>query len=356
MKSTRLIVVAITIAVGIVCANAEIVPTLSIKRLTESADLIVAGQIERVRQIGSGSISLNGIGYTRRDFQADIQVGETLKGTSAPTKFTFTYSTPSADELGNVAEGNLVANTYRVVFLKKTLAGFVFASPYYPSLAGASKSCDAGWRVHLGDDAYLKVLQRIVELLCTDSTGDEKRSALFALDWDRDSAAAPFLRAVLSLPNVRSDPTLRMSIVSYLLHWWDLSVLPLAEQDLFDQSVQTSGFPKSNLVMAVSSLEPKVSIPILARVLKSPEPEDRLAAARFLEYTNSQNALSVLLAGLDDPNHDVQFAVMQSLGSLTNQEQWRPNTVDLDSHWNACVQHWREFEKGLNTRPPIGPD
>jgi hypothetical protein len=356
MKATRLIVVAIALSVGIGCANAEIVPTLSIKRLTETADLIVAGKIKQVRQTGSSSILLNGIGYTRRDFQADIQVEETLKGTSAPTEFTFTYSTPSADELGNVAEGNLVANTNRVVFLKKTASGFEFASPYYPSIAAASRSCGSDWRVHLGDDAYRKVLQRLLELLCIDSTHDEKRSALFALDWDQDSAAEPFLKAALNLPNVRSDPAFRMSIVSYLLHWRDLSVLPLAEQDLFNQSVRSSFFPKSNLVLAVSSLEPKVSIPLLTRVLKSAEPEDRVAAARFLEYTNSEISLNILLSALDDPNHEVQFAAMQSLGNLTKQYQWRPDGVDPDSHWNACVEHWREFERGLNTRPHIGPD
>jgi HEAT repeat protein len=146
-----------------------------------------------------------------------------------------------------------------------------------------------------------------------------------------------------------------MSIVSSLLHWRDFSVLPLAEQDLFDQSVQSSFFPKSNLVLAASSLEPQVSVPLLARMLKSPEPEDRVAAARFLEYTNSQTALSVLLSALDDPNHEVQFAVMQSLGNLTNQHQWRPNTTDVDSHWNACIQHWREFETRRNTDKPTGP-
>jgi hypothetical protein len=225
-----------------VCANSEIRPLLSIERLTEYSDLIVAGKIEFVRETGSGLILLNGTEYARRDFQTDIEVGETLKGTSTPTKFTFTYSIPGADEMGNVAEGNLVADTYRIVFLKKTASGFVFASPYDPSIAAASRSCGSGWGVHLGDDVYRKVLQRLLELLCTDSTDAEKRSALFALGWDQDSAAAPFLKAALSLPNMRTDPTLRMAIVTRLLCWRDLSILPLAEQDLFDQSLRRSVF------------------------------------------------------------------------------------------------------------------
>jgi hypothetical protein len=90
---------------------------------------------------------------------------------------------------------------------------------------------------------------------------------------------------------------------------------------------------------------------LLARVLKVPDTEERVAAARFLEYTNSQNAIDVLLTDLDDPDRQVQFAVMQSLGNLTNQRWWRPRTLDPDSHWNVCIEHWREFEIQRNTRP-----
>jgi HEAT repeat protein len=174
---------------------------------------------------------------------------------------------------------------------------------------------------------------------------------LFELNWLEDSSAAPFLKAALNLPDVKSDPTLRMSIVSHLLHWKDLSVLPLAEEDLFDQSVKSSFYPKSNLVLAISSLEPQISIPLLARVLKLPETDERVAAARFLEYTNSQKAIDVLLTGLDDPDRGVQFAVMTSLGNLTNQHWWRPGTLDPDSHWSVCIEHWREFKAQRNARP-----
>src|SRR4029077_4200822 len=108
-------------------------------------------------------------------------------------------------------------------------------------------------------------------------------------------------------------------------------------------------FPKSNLALAVSSLDPQISIPLLARVLKLPQPEETVAPARFLEYTSSQAALDVLLSALDDPDRQVQFAIMQSLGNLTNQHQWRPDSIDSDSHWDACINHWREFEKQSRT-------
>jgi hypothetical protein len=308
------------LAFGATLAVADIVPTLSTKGLVNSADLIIVGKVERVQQTGSGDITYNGVNYPRRDYTANISIDETIKGEPLPHRFILTFSAPSTDAWGNVAQGGLQPNTYRVIFLNKTASGYKFVSPYSPSLPASPMPCGPNWQVKLGEDAYHKVLQRLLDLLCTDSTPEEKQSALFVLNWTEDFSAAPFLKAALSLPNVKSNPTLRVAIVSDLLHWKDLSVLPLAEEDLFDQSVQSSSFyPKSNLVLAISSLEPQISVPLLARVLKSPEPEERVAAARFLEYTNSETALDILLSALDDPDREVQFAVMQSLGNLTNQ-------------------------------------
>jgi hypothetical protein len=326
-----------------------LVPGMSIKGLVDSSDEIVVGKVERVRQTGSGEVAYNGVNYPRSDYIADINVDETIKGEPVPHRFVLSFSTPLADNWGNVAEGRLEPGTYRVIFLNKTSSGYRFASPYYPSIPASPTACGENWQVQLEKDAYHAVLQRVLELLCTDSTSSEKQSALFALQWDQDSDAAPFLKAALNIPTVKSDPTLRMCIAGYLLHWKDRSVLPIAEEDLFDPSVKSRSWPKSNLVLAISSLEPQTSIPLLARVLRSPDAEDRLAAARFLEYTKSPNALPILLSALDDSDRQVQFAVMQSLGNLTNQYEWRPTTIDTDSHWNAYIQHWREFEARLAT-------
>lgn len=347
MKSVNLIVA--TFLLGASFVSADLVPTLSTKSLVDRADLIVVGKIERVEENEAGNITFSGVNYPSQYYSADVSVDETVKGGPVPRRFVFTFSVPSADEWGNVARGSLLPNTYRVIFLNKTAAGYRFTSPYSPAIPASPKPCGPDWQVKLEADAYHRVLQRLLNLLCTDSSSELKQSALSVLNWNEDSSAAPFLKAALNLPGVGSNPNLRMSIVSDLLHWKDSSVLPLAEADLFDQSVQSPFFPKSNLVLAVSSLDPQISIPLLARVLKLPEPDERVAAARFLEYTNSQAALDVLLSALDDPDRQVQFAVMQSLGNLTDQHQWRPNSIDSDSHWDACIRHWREFEKQTKT-------
>jgi hypothetical protein len=270
-------------------------------------------------------------------------VGQTIKGEPVPPEFVLAYSTPAMNSVGGVGYGGLFADAYRVVFLNRTPTGYAFASPYTASLPASPASCGPIWPVDLGPDAYQMVLQAIVDVLCTSSDLQEKRLALETLNWDRDSSAAPFLRAVMTLPDVKADPVLRTSIIGDLLEWKDLTVLPLAEDDLFLPSQHTEAYLKSNLLLAASSLDPKLSVPLLTRALKLPEPEARLGAARFLEYTHSDTALDGLLSALDDPDRGVQFAVMQSLGNLTNQHQWRPNTIETDARWSACIHHWQEF-------------
>jgi hypothetical protein len=279
------------------------------------------------------------------DFQAEMTVDETIKGEPVPFRFTFSYSNPAMDNLGNVAEGGLVSNTYRIVFLKKTANGYAFVSPYFPSLPATPNSCGSNWQMDLAGDPYNKVMQRVLNLLCTASSRDEKRAALWTLNPYEDSSVAPFLMLALNLPETNSDDVLKTSLLSDPLRWKDLSVLPIAEDELFRPSQHTEGYLKSNLLLAISSLEPQISVPLLTRAIKLPEPDARVGAARFLEYTKSETALDSLLSALDDPDRNVQFAVMQSLGNLTRQHAWRPHTDtnQSDPFWIACVDHWREF-------------
>src|SRR5262249_6217736 len=141
-------------------------------------------------------------------------------------------------------------------------------------------------------------------------------------------------------PRISSDPQVRATILAYLIAWKDLSALPLAARDLFEPSAEIPAEMKWNLLLAISGLDPQTSLPLLARALKLPEADARLAAARALEYTNAGKAVDAHLSDLGDPNHDALFALMQSLGNLTNHHSWRPDT---EAHRNECLQHWREF-------------
>jgi hypothetical protein len=154
----------------------------------------------------------NGVSYRRQDYVADISVDETIKGEPLPRRFILNFSIPSADAWGNVSHGSLLPNTYRVIFLNKTSSGYRFVSPYSPSIPASSKSCGPNWQVKLREDAYSKVLERLLAFLCTESTAEEKQSVWLILNSWEDSSAAPFLKAALSLPSVSSNPTTRFCI------------------------------------------------------------------------------------------------------------------------------------------------
>jgi hypothetical protein len=151
----------------------ELMPGLSTGELVESSDLIVVGRVERVQQTGAGEAMFHEHTYARRDFRGEITVDQIIKGDSVSSNFILSYSTPAMGRFGDVAEEGLIAKSYRIVFLKKTPSGYAFASPYYPSLPASPMACGPDW--DLGQDAYHKVLQRVLNVLCTRSGTDEKR-------------------------------------------------------------------------------------------------------------------------------------------------------------------------------------
>ena len=81
------------------------------------------------------------------------------------------------DSVGNVAEGGLAPNAYRVVFLKKTATGYAFVSPYYPSIRVEERTLP-----YFEARAFVTNVVRSAHQLCTCSAA---RSCL-----DRKAAAA----------------------------------------------------------------------------------------------------------------------------------------------------------------------
>lgn len=180
MRLLTFICVTFAVCVGVI--HGEVVPTLSTRELADSADLIIVGKVGRVDRTGTGAIDLHGASYPREDYRAEISVDETIKGEPVPSTFILSYSTPSADKWGNIAKGSLTPNTYGVIFLVKSPSGYEFASPYYPSIPASPKPCGPGWNVNLGEDAYEKVQQRVLTILCTDSSIDEKNRAMWTVN------------------------------------------------------------------------------------------------------------------------------------------------------------------------------
>jgi len=83
-----------------------------------------------VQQTGSGDVAYNGVNYLRQDWAATISVDEVIKGEPLSHAFILNFSSPSTDAWGNVAQGGVPPNTYRV------MAGFEGSGSGVTSLAG----------------------------------------------------------------------------------------------------------------------------------------------------------------------------------------------------------------------------
>src|SRR5215475_746120 len=103
MRSLTLALVSCLLAAPL--AHAGPGPTVSIKQLVENADLIIVGMIPHVQTIGGGTVTLDDHVYDRLDFRAEIEVDEALKGALPSRHLVLDYSTPFADQAGNVITG-----------------------------------------------------------------------------------------------------------------------------------------------------------------------------------------------------------------------------------------------------------
>jgi len=82
-------------------------------------------------------------------------------------------------------------------------------------------------------------------------------------------------------------------------------------------------------------------------VLAGFNPEMRTSAAEAIYETNSVAGIPPLLRA-DDPDAQVAFAVMQGLGNLTENYEWRPKSTEPDANWFRCLNHWREYRQRWN--------
>lgn len=137
---------------------------------------------------------------------------------------------------------------------------------------------------------------------------------------------------------------LRAEALVALLGHKDESVVEAAESELLSGS---TAYWKSNLLFAIThAVPPSRSIPILAEVpLAGSSAQMRTSAAMAIYQTHSAAGIPPLLTALDDPDPQVAFAVMQGLGNLTRDYEWRPKSTEPDADWFRCLSHWREYRQ-----------
>jgi HEAT repeat protein len=236
----------------------------------------------------------------------------------------------------------LTPKSTRLIFLKSVGDHYEFTDGSYLSLVCTPEAPSITPLL----DTFDQVLMHITEALFSDSVNrGEKAEALRQLGAVKTDSVIPALRRFVQGDVAREDDFLRSeALVALLLHK-DESVVEAAGSELL------SGRPESNLLFAITrAVQPSRSIPILARVLAGSTAQMRTSAAVAIYQTDSAAGIPPLFEALDDTDREVAFAVMQGLGNLTHQYEWRPESTELDGDWFRCLSHWREYRQRWNNR------
>lgn len=319
-------------------------------KLINSSDLVAVARVEAVIQTGSGTIEFPW-GQSPAHFRVvTLRVRDVLKGTppSADIQVRYTRLYSPAGWSGGVPSGYTIADTLtpnstRLVFLKTAGDHYDFTNGSYLGIACAPEAPGGDEPL----DTFNRVLSRIEGALLSASVPQqEKAEAIRQLAAVNTDSVIPALRTFLRRGAARKDEFLRIEAIVALLDHKDETVVAAAESELLRKG---NDYWKSNLLFAIQrAVSPSRSIPIIADVLYGSSAQMRTSAAIAIYQTSSPLGIPPLLRALGDPDPDVAFAVMQGLGNLTQDYEWRPKSTQPDTDWFRCLNYWRNYRQRWN--------
>lgn len=332
----KLLTLVILIAIMQPC-RAVPVPSFNLTELVNNSDFIAVGYITEVREIERTTMTLRGFEQDARIMAAQVRVDRILKGSAPQGVVTVRFVLALRYEIGYRA---LSKSSYRTIFLKKPQGGasdFDLTSPYYPSAPAVPDS------VIPGATAQDAVIAEIANVIASSSTPWEaRREAIFDLQFQSGDVITKALKVALA----DSDPRVSdLAAASLLLHN-DISGMPLAERLLLgNTTVALRQDDRSNLLAGVTyGIHDALALNSLTRLLASPDPEVRKAAASGLGNTGSSLAQASLLKALDDPDSHVRFSASNGLANLTGDATWRQlNFNEFAKAEQQYVQHWKSL-------------
>ena len=141
-----------------------------------------------------------------------------------------------------------------------------------------------------------------------------------------------------------SNPDLRDMAIFTLLRLKDASYLPMAREEIL-RAANESGTDgdADNLVLAITQEFPgSESVGVLKAGAKARSAQLRRTIAYAARSTRSPSAIPILLPLVDDPDDEVAWNAMHSLGELTNHLDWRPKSKESEE-WQRCLGLWHSF-------------
>jgi hypothetical protein len=309
------------------------VPVTPIDELVGRSDVVVVGSIVSVGDAGPASITTpSGTTVSGRAMAGRMVVDQVLKGPRELRELRFDFV--QTDDV--IGYRGVRADSYRIVFLRRSGADYEFTSPYKPSVVavpGASVSATKP------EDAVFQVLGTV--LRDAKSSANDKREAIYAM-WPGRVPNAEAIKALRPMLE-DSDPSLQCEAAASLLQSNDVTALPYAEHWLLGERAHPWPTCFGNLRGGIAfGIKDPVAIPSLTRLLRAREVETRRVVAGALRHTQSSDAIPALGSALDDLDLDVEYSAVAGLSEITGQTAGMPGIPLFKSNPGAYVSLWKD--------------
>jgi HEAT repeat protein len=196
-----------------------------------------------------------------------------------------------------------------------------------------------------GENPFDAVVGEIAALLRSPSAsaGDKTAAIWGGLAWDLQTLGTGVLKEALRFAAAEDrDLIVRMSAVVALLVQNDISVLPLAEQELSDPDSQLPDNSRLNLSSAIDEgVKGDAAVPALTRLLKNPDVRVRRAAAMALRNTKTKLAIDGLTLALEDGDAKVRYYAVIGLAEITGETEWRPSEKMFRANEGRYLRYWK---------------
>jgi hypothetical protein len=334
----------ITVVLLVVVASATPVPGFSPKTLVGNSTAIVIGKVEYVSSNPKEGV-FAGSPVPAKEYLARVNVDRVVKGAPDLLRMLNLHWTVLLPNWGSAGYSSPPDGRYLMLFLKSDELPdtYTFASSYYPGVFASSSVAKADFEAGAASDE--QILDKVIEEMgrfiesAKEDAGERARQ-LWQLAFVKDSMVHDFASAVVNDSNL----DLRDQAIITLLRLKDASYLPVAREELL-RAVDGPGSNEraGNLVLAITQEFPaSESIGVLKIAAKAHDARLRGTVAYAARSTRSASAIPILLPLVDDPDDEVAWNAMHSLGELTNHYDWRPTSKDAEE-WQRCLRLWHSY-------------
>jgi hypothetical protein len=344
-------------------ASARLVSMPDIRTITNDSNLIAVVDVVNTRTLRPADlINSQGKRVTGRGNETVFRVEEVLTGNPDGGSIQVEYESNSKFDSDPVTP-NFLPSTRMMLFLHCVVHVCNFTKLETPGFSVTAKRSNLAPLLLQPEDVYLRVLQRLAAGLFADAyegrrSGESPRE-VYLLSYEHDPYVSTLFHASLLQSTTSADVDLRGALIAALVRRGEDSMLPDLQEVLFTGDLYGHSNMRENLILALQQINWHLSLPIAAKALQLPLPELRTTTAEAIQNLRmdipnsrpnelSEPATRVLLSALHDPNPEVAFAVMQSLGNLNARPDERPRSTHPDQQWTECMQFWEGFRGGQN--------